>query len=483
VGTRETIFAAASLIASAALSGCGGGNEEQAERPPAVRFYGSGSRLFAHVYDYGGGAREFNGWFDSELGESCRFGPAADGRLRCLPNTYSMDTFSDAGCTSRVRVEYNSQCPVAPRYAAVALPREPCRSTPTEIWRLQAEPATTEVYSLDATGCVFQQTSETYALDVQVDPSAFVAGDLVEEPRGERLKATVLRAEDGAWHVEYVEDQVLGVSCSPDAQTQSCWPEDPVAIGGFFADSNCSEPAGVATDDCATPRFVGSQTRLGGQTGCASYTSTLNEVGEPLAIVYGRTSTGACQLKDFPSRWRFYRVGAPFDPAGLAPLREEHLGTGRLAQRVWSTASHERTIANFGAWDMERERECSPVAFAGSSLRCAPPSGVLFYMDAWLRFDDPACTRKIVTDTSSAADCNVPKFALREVPSTCGASPIESVSELKLLGVRTEVFRRTDTGECISESVANESNVTRAFELGRAVDPSEFPLVTELTEN
>lgn len=63
----------------------------------------SGTRLSARWYQGADGARQFAGFYDAELGQSCEFALAIDGVPRCLPKVASGSPFFlDSACTERV---------------------------------------------------------------------------------------------------------------------------------------------------------------------------------------------------------------------------------------------------------------------------------------------------------------------------------------------------------------------------------------------
>ena len=57
-------------------------------------------------------------WYDSERDENCGFARAADGVVRCLPDTReARGLFSDSGCTERVAIVLSVCGAPLPKYA------------------------------------------------------------------------------------------------------------------------------------------------------------------------------------------------------------------------------------------------------------------------------------------------------------------------------------------------------------------------------
>ena len=97
--------------------GCGGSGTFP---PTSGVLYRSGSRLHARFTDGGGGARRFDGWYDSQLATPCSFRLAEDGVKRCIPMADTVDTappYADAACTMPVTT-YVSPTQAAPYLAA-----------------------------------------------------------------------------------------------------------------------------------------------------------------------------------------------------------------------------------------------------------------------------------------------------------------------------------------------------------------------------
>lgn len=111
-GTQTNAGSGAGGAPSSVSSGSGAGGTA------AVGLgYENGSRLRAMVYVGGDGSRQFNTWFDTQLGQQCAFFATDDG-YRCIPNrlpyglSLSATHFADSSCSARVFVS-PAECTVA----------------------------------------------------------------------------------------------------------------------------------------------------------------------------------------------------------------------------------------------------------------------------------------------------------------------------------------------------------------------------------
>lgn len=61
--------------------------------------YRSGTRIKMQVLTTPDGAKQFQGWFDTQRNEACFFAQASDGVMRCLPNPAPSSLFADSSCS------------------------------------------------------------------------------------------------------------------------------------------------------------------------------------------------------------------------------------------------------------------------------------------------------------------------------------------------------------------------------------------------
>jgi hypothetical protein len=118
---------AAIVVGLVSLAGCGGveleapGVDGGAGLEPisSMREALSGSRLRVRYVEGDDGSRITAGFYDTARNEPCSFGPAEDGRLRCLPTedlvTVLPGVFADPLCSQRLAVGPCAFPPLRPR--------------------------------------------------------------------------------------------------------------------------------------------------------------------------------------------------------------------------------------------------------------------------------------------------------------------------------------------------------------------------------
>jgi hypothetical protein len=119
------------VVVMLVLAGCGtsnsrGGGADSADGGASsgggsgqLGGYQSGSRIKMHVWTTPDGARQFEGWYDTQLTVDCEFLMTADGVTRCVPPTVGLPAYFDAACTMRA---VGLTCDQAPRYVTFATP-------------------------------------------------------------------------------------------------------------------------------------------------------------------------------------------------------------------------------------------------------------------------------------------------------------------------------------------------------------------------
>jgi hypothetical protein len=147
--------------------------------------YRSGTRIKMQVLTTPDGAKQFNGWFDTQRNESCAFQLASDGVTRCLPGTLSFSIFTDSTCTVRgaealsslaCAVAYvaappvfTSACPIAVQFGAI-------------FSAIQVNPTPTTVFTKSGTSCVATTVAAGLVVFVaggpEIPPSSFQSATL-----------------------------------------------------------------------------------------------------------------------------------------------------------------------------------------------------------------------------------------------------------------------------------------------------------------
>lgn len=147
----------------------------------------SGSRIKARWQVAEDGARQFVGFFDSELQEPCGFSVASDGVTRCLPlSPGATRLFTDASCSSPAFFNIFQGCGLG-KYALVPLATDCAFEQRAEIHKLgtKLDSAATYYVSNAPNTCVVWNLGPNYdyfADDGLVDPSMFVAATIETDP-------------------------------------------------------------------------------------------------------------------------------------------------------------------------------------------------------------------------------------------------------------------------------------------------------------
>lgn len=151
-----------------------------------------GSRIKARHFVGDDGTRFFAGWHDTQIGQDCTFGPAADGMTRCLPGVTDnggafWSTDPTCAATPSVFESYGTgvdggACAPAPAYVVVFKPAlQGCTPGGYTVYaigaQIQSPPAM--IYR-NGPGCISQATDpiNTYYAFTVVDPTTLVAATI-----------------------------------------------------------------------------------------------------------------------------------------------------------------------------------------------------------------------------------------------------------------------------------------------------------------
>jgi hypothetical protein len=407
---------------STARGGDGGGDAGSADGAPAevgeaalASLYRSGSRLKARYIDAGGGARKFEGWYDTQLAAPCTFQLAEDGVMRCAPMSDSVGSgvdFADPGCSTPISYLPGSA------FEAPYFVSETSRTYPAtcpknlaelngqrvdivvEVWRIggpRSVPAAT--YFREGGGsCVMRSPSDlqtVYSVE-KVQPSEMVSATTHVEPRGAALAVTVFEAEDGA--------RMLG-SLFDVKELQPCVPSWVWTASG---DYRCYPSA--------PPRAPGNSPSCGATTLCDG----------DLTIGYG----APCGLASLHLSSTCEMVDSTKSPSMSSDL----LGTGAVKLVVTRAADDPRPLfVNPPLWsaagtyrpgpfvDTATNRSCDAVMIDGA-LRCVPTDTPIAQTYA-----DAACTQLVLRTPDPAS-------------MSCGGAPAQA-SRFAIGGAPTHVYR------------------------------------------
>lgn len=497
---RRGALAIACLVvagAAAVAAACGGkiaGTDSAAggaalDPVVAATSHESGRRLRAHVLA-ADRVEAFVEWFDTDLGVACAFQTAEDGELRCLPSVVhhvfcSPEVIEDTPAgppPPPARDARRGEGPAASRPDALVWGARydgACGDVRTTIYRAGAETAPPtrcdgEPY-VPAPG-----TYEPYAA-VRVPPERFVRGAFVVEPRGARLSARVIVAEDGAREVAGIFDDARGETCVAASvgvavSRSSCVPERFAWLTGRYFDvATCAASNGVAYafDGCPAPEVV-----LTDQ-GCADTTSEVFAVGDRVDDAFMLSAHGCEPDRSGTPGWgakkAFYRVRTPMPPGALATITAAARGEGRVRLRAWTD---DAGVAVRAIGELEDTAGAVPgacvTAPVGDVLRCLPPDVDVEGPEGL--FADSSCSEPLVAEQVAVDGCGR------------SAKPLPRLvlvgSELRALGERFTgaAFSNAGTDACHATTVPDKDDVA-LFRVGEsAADASSFAVITERVE-
>jgi hypothetical protein len=331
------------------------------DAPDAPPPYTSGSRLRAVLMTGEHGAAILWGWRDTVLDSDCGFALAADGVLRCVPDTTATSISRDSACTE----------PLGMVLAAHAAPgcdrpdRFTKRSGPETIYRVgpawsgplySGTPGNCQPFSTTLVGM------DLVELGAALDPDSMVAVTEENIPHG-RLAYRIHRAADGAMQVVGTLDTALGERCEfHELEPGRAWcvPEGTSIRPTAFADAACTQELAFGA--------VGSTRAIVQDASLCDNGSRLVELGAPHAGTAYAWSNGACTADANPA-FEIVRE-LPLDSLAAA-TRVIAPGDGRLRLASWRTA--DGYDAAGGLWDAARDDFCTPLVDAGTDrLVCAP---------------------------------------------------------------------------------------------------------------
>ena len=397
------------LLLSLSAASCGGG---AAPGLPSGILHTSGSRLRARITDAGGGARRFDGWYDTVLASPCTFRLAEDGVRRCIPmgdSTNYDPPYADPACTMPI-ITYVSPTQEALFYAAAAGTSPPiacgadlstlAATASSDIivssWRIgAAQPVPAAVYGRDASGACTAKTllpdvTSVYPIE-KVAPGEMVAVSKTRvEPRGASLVVQIFDADDGSSMVGWTYDV---------AHEQPClWSWVVGATGDYrcYGVTSSSDPF----DASCTP---------GGGGRCAD-DLIFSQFDYCNPAVFTRVGANSCEA---------------VDASEMPALDSDLIGTGRIRLVVTRASDDTRPLTvNPALWadsgrykagpffDTERQLPCAERTMDDGTVRCLTTD--VLTADA---YSDESCTTLIAgkrTDDTCAAHGPTPppRFAV-----------------------------------------------------------------------
>lgn len=429
------------------------GDTQDDEEPGA----GDGSRLQLLLFQPDSGPEQRVGVFDSELGIECAFRFATDGLLRCLPMGDVNRTHLDEASGDAVPVRaVNQGC--LPTFLVDDDPRSGFDCEPTS-WDV-FEPG--EFRDEVCNGLVNGVCTSTVGpsedappnsgflfLGDPVDPSVFVAGELVVAPADTRLRQRWLEAEDGArfqWDIYDSQfDRACAFATATDGQLR-CLPVLPAARNGYLVAQDEFVTFDLGNSACP-PTMMSSVDNPAGfscETAVHSIYSVDGTAEEVcLAITNGQCSTVMVLGENAEGGGLFYIADEVIDPEEFVAGDPSVDGGGdRIAASELVTDDGFRV--GTGLFDAERGEACDFSLASDGVRRCLPltaRSGLHYDTDAMgfvpYRSGNAECSPSAIVSTppGQSFSCESPRADVYEVggeldeicsfaatPTTCGSS-------------------------------------------------------------
>lgn len=498
------IAACSGSVARSTAPGSDGGVQADAgSRGVPLSGYASGSRLRARVLDGGGDPVRFEGFVDSKLGVRCDFAYAEDGVARCLPSGTAVSYFADAACSQPVIV-VSAGCAAPPAYAlwptsgsASFCNWEP--RLPAGAQKVLARDAplgsVPTLYSPQGSSCAAASPQPSpgatvYAAHV-LAPGTFVAAMEATDPRGARIGARVILADDGAAEVFGYFDETEHAACdviqeSIGWQSDLCIPTT-MAWANQWADAACTQVAAHIGQQCPKPTIAVDASFMGNCWG--KPTLHAYAIGAPIATSY-TGSAGMCSTLAPDGEVTFATAG-PIDLSTIPAVGIEPIGAAELRAYFRSSPDGVPILPDGlgmlpnseGALfrDASRNADCWAMQLADGSWRCLPTAYALAGDTQY--FSDSACTQEIVDAGDFSAPCPAPDpvVALRVPSPTCGTDVrVQGIYALGASMAGGSVYATARSGgPC---STASLPAGDRVYALGAPIDPATFPPISERTE-
>jgi hypothetical protein len=482
--------AAGSALVALVVSACSGG--PASPTGPTAPAYRNGARLRARLTDAGGGARRFDGWYDSQLATPCTFRIGADGVSRCIPmadTVASEPAFLDPACTVPAEL-FDDSLPI-PTFLAtnvVGEPTLPVSCAPAvgpagytsgeylvTAWRIGPEASgASTLYQLNsAGGCSGFPISSGRLFQLEEVPAAsLVAATRARaEPRGAAMSLVIAEADDGSEATGQMVDLARNQPCFPSwvyAVTSDYRCYGSTASNAFTA-LNCTE-----TDVTAG---AADEIYLDTYTFC-DQAPTFRKLAPPTC--QGAPVTGeGCHS---------FALGDPFPATDFPALASDMVGTGRVRLVVSHAADDDRGLivnpslfASAGRYspgpffDTDRQVSCDAATFEDGSLRCLTAD--VLSADSYA---DPDCTVPIAqAPAPSDGSCTTPSSGT--VPALAFSRDSGRTYALGALVERTNMYYLNHAASPPACMALAQPAGTMFYELSPG-DPGVFATLTTVTE-
>jgi hypothetical protein len=207
-------------------------------------------------------------------------------------------------------------------------------------------------------------------------------------------------------------------------------------------------------------------------------TFTFSEVNEEESTLYGAMS-GACMPLEHAGE-EIFSLGADIPLTDLPEVADVLLGTGALRARYRSDGTGDALLP--AGFTLADGTACNPERLADGKLHCLPSSSVLSIGGTDEYFADSACTHEIVDLGSGGATCpapTLPSVAVAIESSGCGTDEVTAIYDVVGLSATVDAYGWDSMHVC--QPVGHIDGEAYA-EIGKALDPFNFPEITAVTE-
>jgi hypothetical protein len=339
-----------------------------------------GSRLKARWMEGPDGTRTFWGWYDTSLRAPCRFGWAADGQIRCLPEgpvlTTTPTEFADAACITRAFVRPFRSCEPPEAHAVLwDYTTDRCRAR-ERIFRVGERIGDNRIFQRITGQCQAVEqptTSAVFRVGEELPPTTFVKAERVVAPTSAAsasVQLVLLAGEDGArdrWGWRLASPSA---DCSVEQLADDRWhcvpPLAPIN-DGWFAEATCTQPVASFDPACGSPAHI--RQILPGM--CAPRARVL-DLGATVPAPYSRGAMASCGNSLVVLGIESHALGPPLPDDRFPTMDIVGEPTMQRLQRRKQVAP-DGTSVTWGWFDRQRNEPCSPLLFQGKRL-CVPSS-------------------------------------------------------------------------------------------------------------
>jgi hypothetical protein len=422
--------------------------------PAPLPAWKSGARLRARLLQSTAtGDGFFREIVDKDLGATCGFTTAADGKLRCMPPA-RVPYFGDAGCTQLV----------LPVDGGCAPPTHVSRQTDCKQSGFKVGPKVTPAKVFLGTPAACNEITMTagqeyYALTPVAD-DAFVAGAEVRDARGGGLEMRYWKSDDGGLFPIGAWNTARAASCVSGAGTYAgrCVPGAVAPVSTSvpaWAENTCKQPLGYQTLPTCGGELAKAVTTRVAAGACAMETSYLEATRFDM-MPFRSFNTTCFPWTTPPAGYTFFSPGAPIAPASLPALTPKLQGAGRLQVHRFESQAGLAVDSVPGFYDAERKEDCL-VELTAAGPRCMP--AVAYAASV---YSDDKCTKPAHVESKVKPACAVPRPTVlyRETGAPqCGGLPTLEIFEVgAALASPAGIFALDGNGGCKDSGLSPTDN-------------------------